>query len=471
MTAPTMAWVHRRQSIALIGAAALAVAVIPPLPATAQAEQDADFQAYCRAKHPNSFPERIGFAHVCQQPGASGGATRHNVDLAQACRLTTGSESYRRSGSRVICAASTEEAPGQAATTTSGTLDFQVYCREKFPNSGYERRAESWGVVHYCRRPGATGGFTLQPVDLADACDRAFATRDYEVRDNAVTCGSAGATANEASPSRPGPAPLPRRRPLPEPEPGPVPGPWPEAEPLPLPLPPPGEPGEPEVANLEQEGSDIALACQAIGGRWRSGTLPLVEDILSELDRTLADRYANCDAGSQPQFLEQCRSQAKVENSTGAYFRVHMIWQCHVALVSEPPPAVGIEDIRLARDEGCAIEETLSLLHDTVNSAGGAMPLAHSMLLDRLELDDLCAVGTIKLIRADGTEVETGHDVPLLEPVEVRVAFDRDMKRPRREVEIVTDQGRFRITAVRQGPRLYTGEHPIVFAPASSVQE
>jgi hypothetical protein len=78
-----------------------AIALLVSVPAAAQTEQDADLQAYCRTKHPHRFPQRIEDTHFCQQPGASGGATRHNVDLAEACRLTTGSESYRRIGSCV----------------------------------------------------------------------------------------------------------------------------------------------------------------------------------------------------------------------------------------------------------------------------------------------------------------------------------------------------------------------------------
>lgn len=84
--------------------------------ALAQAESDADFGAYCRARFPNSQYQRLsqswGTEHACVQ-----GGTRQGIDLAEVCELTTGSRKYRLSGARVLC----DGAPADAETVHSPT--------------------------------------------------------------------------------------------------------------------------------------------------------------------------------------------------------------------------------------------------------------------------------------------------------------------------------------------------------------
>lgn len=149
-------------STAMLVAAALACA------SSASADVDADLSKYCRTEFANSAPVTRSpggaIAHYCNQGGSLQG-----IDLARACMLTTGSREYRILGERVLCA----DGPGPsdaASTEPLGANDFVEYCRNRFPNSTYEAVPTNLGSPHHCRRPGASGGFTLQPIDLADAC-------------------------------------------------------------------------------------------------------------------------------------------------------------------------------------------------------------------------------------------------------------------------------------------------------------
>ncbi|OOZ29286.1 hypothetical protein BOW34_12755 [Solemya velum gill symbiont] len=137
------------------------------------AQTDADFNAYCRSKFPNSSYQKLlqswGTEHACVQ-----GGTRQGIDFAEACRMTTGSRNYQVSGMRVLCEGSVENVESSQPKVI-GEPDFNQYCRNNFPNSVYEKRVESYGVAHYCRRPGITG-FTLQNIDLSRACRESLGT-------------------------------------------------------------------------------------------------------------------------------------------------------------------------------------------------------------------------------------------------------------------------------------------------------
>jgi len=130
------------------------------------AEVDADFSKFCRQNFTNSAYQKRqqpwGVEHYCYQ-----GATPQGIDLAQACTLTTGNPRFRKFGGRVLCASNSQQPQSSSQTNIA---DLVRYCATKFPNSVYEKRAQSTGAEHYCRRPGASGGFTLQNIDLSDVC-------------------------------------------------------------------------------------------------------------------------------------------------------------------------------------------------------------------------------------------------------------------------------------------------------------
>ena len=171
--------------------------MVPGIISRAEAQQtDADFSAYCRANFNNGTYQRFAQSwsteHACVQ-----GGTRQGIDLAQACYLTTGNRNYEISGTRVLCQGSAGDAP-VASANDLGEPDFSRYCRENFANSAYEQRAASNGINHYCRRPGATGGFTLQPVDLAAACRSSQATSSYRIDGARVFCTMENVTGGNA---------------------------------------------------------------------------------------------------------------------------------------------------------------------------------------------------------------------------------------------------------------------------------
>jgi hypothetical protein len=156
---------------------------------------------------------------------------------------------------------------------------------------------------------------------------------------------------------------------------------------------------------------------------------------------------------------------------TYAYTEIYNIWWGHIRAI-RCAHQFSLEDVRKAREEACIIEETLSDLKAHIHKIE-----PHVNLLDYKEdregrggIHDPvnpCAHGTVRYVRADGTRIAEGTALPFLERLQVEVEFDRDMKRSRRELNIVTDHGSFSITAVQQGARLYVGEHPVVFAPSS----
>jgi hypothetical protein len=169
----------------------LLAAITASFPANVtKAQTDADFSAFCREKFPGSAYQRLdqswGAQHVCNQ-----GGTPQGIDIAEACRLTTGNTGHRVTGTRVICDG-VVGGPGPDRAGNAGPVDLAAYCRTEFPNSAYEKRFEPTGIKHYCRRPGATGGFTLQGIDLAAACRTQRNADSFLKAGNEVVCFNTG---------------------------------------------------------------------------------------------------------------------------------------------------------------------------------------------------------------------------------------------------------------------------------------
>lgn len=162
------------------GLALILLAAAPAAPALAQSKVDADLSKYCRTKFPNSAPTiRRGVDHYCNRGGSLQG-----IDLAEACRLTTGSRRYERLGARVLCLKTRAGAPRPSARTDA---DFARYCRAKYPNSGYRRLPTRRGVKHVCRQVNAHGA-TNQGIDLAEACRMTTGSRRYRRVGHRVLC-------------------------------------------------------------------------------------------------------------------------------------------------------------------------------------------------------------------------------------------------------------------------------------------
>ena len=151
--------------------------------AASAAETDADFTKYCRSAFSNSmYQQRAqawGIEHYCRQ-----GSTLQGIDFGEACRMTTGSRVFRQSGSRVLCEGEPKAETADAATP----LDLVKYCPAEFPGSSYQKRMDSTGPVHYCRIPGASGGFVLLNIDLAGACRAAASKTEYRNTPAGIVC-------------------------------------------------------------------------------------------------------------------------------------------------------------------------------------------------------------------------------------------------------------------------------------------
>ncbi|MCK7610533.1 hypothetical protein [Roseibium sediminicola] len=163
----------------------LAAFAAPAQAQTAFPEQDADFSAFCREAFPGSAylkrNQSWGAGHYCGQAGVLQG-----IDLDRACELTTGSSGYRLLGDRIICAAG--PGPVAANDTLVETETFVDYCRSRFANGSYQFVAETPDNPHHCRQPGATGGFTLAPIDLSAVCGSESGAPFYKVRNGQVSC-------------------------------------------------------------------------------------------------------------------------------------------------------------------------------------------------------------------------------------------------------------------------------------------
>ncbi|MDQ2091646.1 hypothetical protein [Marimonas arenosa] len=359
-------------------AAALVFLIVP---GQSQAQQtDADFNTYCRVTYSNStyqkIPQSWGTEHACVQ-----GGTRQGIDLGEACYLTTGSRQFEISGARVLCSGTPDTAPDPTANDL-GEPDFARYCREEFAGSTYEKRAEPQGAAHYCRRPGSTGGFTLQPVSLASACRAAWGSAAYRAEGDRVFCvmesssvetmpgvvipGEPGRPANpDAPPDFPNIPPI--NPPFPGPSfPGPVPsGPAAEATPPP-------------------DGRDDAIverACTATPvGAWTSGTLPMVQEIQRNMERELGKP---CDGPA-----ELCQGYYGGV-ATQHYFETLMIFQCHQSFIKYSEESA-IGDFALAIDEACTIEPILNEMIQRAQSFGFPMPAQHYLIINETEFHEIC---------------------------------------------------------------------------------
>jgi len=344
-------------------------------------QSDADFSAYCRANFANSayqkFSQSWGTEHACVQ-----GGTRQGIDFGAACLLTTGSREHVVSGTRVLCAGEPGDAPATNANDL-GALNLTQYCVDNFPNSAYERRSEPTGYEHYCRRPGLNGGFTLQPIDLYNACRAEFGSQNFRKDGVQVLCtkesappagggagaGGAGGAGDGPPPDLP-PFPLPNDGPGPF-QPAPPPGPTPQPDSEPAPNETPDE--APSTENLESQ------ACMTIGGAWHGGTLPLVNALVENKNQS----GLKCTIGPA------C-PEVNIQNAIQTYIETAMIWQCHIVFVMFPEGKSG-EDLKTATEEACAIEPTLDSLVEQVISLGGSMgyPL-HKSILESQGLTNFC---------------------------------------------------------------------------------
>ncbi len=396
-----MGRVISRRRAKLFGISCSLVMLTPCSSGQVWAQQtDADFSAYCRANYSNSSYQRFshswGTEHACVQ-----GGTRQGIDLAAACFIITGKRKHEISGTRVLCSGSPKHAPAENANDL-GSPNLIRYCNDHFPNSSYERRFEPGGAAHYCRRPGATGGFTLQPIDLLQACKKGFNTQEFRKAGAQIICTKPKTKPVNRLPatntSNTGVKPV--ARPLPPPTKIDPPAPFPK---LPFKIPTSGQPpaGSPAENNTpfmppsSVQNNRAMSACSVLGGKWRSGTLPLVQSYLKARDDEITARLSTCNNAVDP----ECKSRVMIETGITAYFKIIMIWQCHIFMLNSSG-GYTTEEIQVARKESCEIGKSLARLSKETDAHGSQISnLPVTLMLDASMLDDFCSGPKLKLMR------------------------------------------------------------------------
>ncbi len=409
-------------------------------------QTDADFGAYCRANYSNSSYQRFshswGTEHACMQ-----GGTHQGIDLAAACFLTTGNRKHEISGTRVLCSGSPKGAPTENSNDL-GSPDLVKYCNNHFPNSSYERRFEPGGAVHYCRRPGATTRFTLQPIDLMQACQKSFNTQEFRKVGVQVICTKATARARArnrlpaTNTSNTGVEPVARQFTPPvkrDPE-TPLPN-------LPFKIPTQDQPqagspadnNTPFMAPSPGQNNKVMHACSVLGGRWHPGTLPLVQGYLKAMDDETAARLLTCNNTNDP----QCKSRVHVETGISTYFKTIMIWQCHIFMLNSSDGYTA-EEIQAARRESCEIGKILTRLSKVTDAHGSQISNSPvSMMLDSSMLDDFCSGPKLKLMRRipDGV-IEVKNNIMFYGgPFYIEAIFEDAPKESTKRVKIKISKG------------------------------
>ncbi len=408
------------------------------------AEQtDADFNTYCHSKFPNSsyqkFPQSWGTEHACVH-----GGTRQGIDFSEACRITTGSRNYEISGMRVLCEVSAEEEASQPKMIREP--DFNQYCRNNFPNSIYEQRAEPHGVTHYCRRPGATGGYTLQHIDLSQACRESQRTGNYKIDGRRVSCleedGSETVVNQPLGPIPPS-APIDRMPPMPGPVNGPLPFPFPfpfpfpqpsmgsgPIPPMPMPFPAPQSVAPPEgYPSAPPENTDPeTVACQRLGGKWRSGTVPMADQIKREAEQ----KATECT------FAPMCPQHA-FEQTFQGYMHLITIWQCHLMFI-EHPEGKEHDDIKTAIEEACEIEKRLDQMSENLMALGASMNSpVHNQLMTWLDEKSVCEESEFDLYFVFADSSVAGaieSSLPMSLPLAIELRYKRAPKNPEKSVKL-----------------------------------
>jgi hypothetical protein len=132
----------------------------------------------------------------------------------------------------------------------------------------------------------------------------------------------------------------------------------------------------------------LARACP--GGEWRSGTLAKIRQIETGWKKELSSSCAG---------TRLCRMH-RGGSSFQAYMNTLIIWQCHATFVRLSKKGSD-EDKKLAREEGCAIEQTLDEMAEQIKAtgfmtAGASWKPLHIDMSEKWKLKDLCDTGKIE---------------------------------------------------------------------------
>ena len=377
-------------AVRLAGIAA-AIGLVATVPALA-AEKSADLGKYCRNVHgPTAFAnvDRRDNGLLCSIRTSGGlGLTHNKIKAADVCAKQHGTSRFRRQGQELICL----KGPGDAGNQAGRSIDLEQHCKKAHgPDAFLTKRRTDNKPMCTIRTDGGLG-LRHHLIDLASLCGGGMS--DSRIDGAIVTCMRSSETDPEDQPrvgagSKAGPKPG-------QVPPGPIP---------PGPKPKNNGTGQPDLANIDPD-QMMAHACQALGGRWRAGTIPIIEGYFEEMNRQIEARLAGC--GPIDPF---CKPRAWVEQGMETYFRTYLIWQCHVALISEPDTHRP-EDIRLARYEACEISKKLISLPDMIDANGGELSMvSRDFFIKQFEIDSVCKEPNLKGQSAIKSKAEAEEEV------------------------------------------------------------
>ncbi len=75
-----------------------------------------------------------------------------------------------------------------AQPAAAARANLQAYCSRHFPNSMAEVMQTRYGPRMFCRRPGATGGFSRQPVSATEVCSYQSTSGQFRVSSGRFHC-------------------------------------------------------------------------------------------------------------------------------------------------------------------------------------------------------------------------------------------------------------------------------------------
>jgi hypothetical protein len=158
--------------------AAAGLAALIAVAGTADAAVSPNYARYCASQHPGSFvtTSNLTGEKLCTQRTYRGYGLRHyRINLALACRLTTGSTAYRKYGRGFVQCGTRRASVRPRAHISQRTPNLAGYCRRiyGYATASYSYRLRRW----VCSKRTNNGlGLRHYTVNMARACYLSYRT-------------------------------------------------------------------------------------------------------------------------------------------------------------------------------------------------------------------------------------------------------------------------------------------------------
>lgn len=158
--------------------AAAGLAALIAVAGTANAAVSPNYARYCASQHPGSFVSTSNLTgeKLCTQRTYGGYGLRHyRINLALACRLTTGSTAYRNYGRGFVQCATQASVPNPGPRVAERTPDLTGYCRRLYygAQASFSYQLRRW----VCSQRTYNGlGLRHYTVNMVQACVMSYRT-------------------------------------------------------------------------------------------------------------------------------------------------------------------------------------------------------------------------------------------------------------------------------------------------------